>query len=247
MRAKAFQILGQSPPPFVAPDAPTLLPIVSADAISWQGSTGAASYDIERATKADGPWTSAARDVDDTWVRYRPMFSDASAEPGRNYYYRVRARNSAGISAPSNVVGPVSVSDRCLVDELNDFSRIYGRGGALLLERSNARPYKEDAHRLKGNAGDWIVYRTSEPLHSVKLLTLMEGAQQDFEFYLSQNGDSFSKVIPKISRFPTEVNPYGYKLPIEYDLETVPNGNTFLKIVFGGNAQISRVEVRYGK
>jgi len=247
MRAKAFEIMGQPAPPTLLPEPPKLLPIRSVDSISWQGSVGAASYDIERATSVAGPWTTVATDIDDTWVRYRPMYSDTAAEPRASYYYRVSAKNSAGKSGLSNTVGPVQVLERCSVDELTDFSRIFSRGGSLSLETSKARPYKEDPHRLKGKAGDWIIYRTNEPLHSIRLLTLMEEAQKDFEIYLSRDGQGFKKVTPKITPYPTEVNPYGYKLPVEYDLETAPGGNYFVKIVFGGNAQISRVELRYGK
>ena len=246
MRAKAFEIQGLPLPSVEAPAPPKLLPIKSAAEISWQGSVSASSYDVERALKADGPWTIVGIDVDDTWVRYRPMFADTNAEPGNDYYYRVRSKNTAGKSTPSNVVGPVRVTEHCLVDELLDYSRILGHSARLTLETANARPYKEDAHRLKGSAGDWITYHTTEPVRSVKLLTLMEGAEENFEFYVSPNGENFSKVIPKVTRFPTEVNPYGYKLPIQYDVDLAGRGNHFLKIVFVGNAQISRVELRYG-
>ena len=34
----------------------------------------------------------------------------------------------------------------------------------------------------------------------------------------SEDGKNFQRVIPTISRFPTEVNFYGYKLPVMYEL-----------------------------
>jgi mannan endo-1,4-beta-mannosidase len=244
---KAYEIRGMAMPALEAPTAPKLLPIKSASEISWQGSAGASSYDVERAATPNRPWAIVGMDVDDTWEQYRGLFSDAHAEPAHGYYYRVRAKNAAGTSAPSNVVGPVLVEDNLIVDELGDFSHIFARGEDLSLATANARQYKEDAHRLKGSARSWIMYRTLQPLRAAKVLAFMENTEKDFEFYLSRDGSSFNKVEPGISRFPTEVNPYGYKLPIRYELASLPPDNRFLKIVFRTEAQISRVELRHGK
>ena len=95
-REKAYQIRGEEPPAPEAPAAPRLLPIADAAAISWQGSAGASSYIVERAPNAAGPWTVVADAVDDTTVQYRPLFNDATAEPGLSYFYRVTAQNAAG-------------------------------------------------------------------------------------------------------------------------------------------------------
>jgi hypothetical protein len=245
MRAKAFEISGLPEPVLQSPASPRLLPITSVAEISWQGSVGASSYDVERATNSIGPWTLVGVDVDDTWVRYRPLFSDAHAEPGSTYYYRVRAKSSAGSSAPSNVAGPIRVDGHYTVDELTDFSRSFAHQGSVALVTENSRPYKEDPHRLKGTRGSWITYRTLQPLHFAKVLTFMERSEDDFEFYVSPNGKDFMKVEPKVSRFPTEVNPYGYKLPVKYELTTLPGGSFFLKIAFSTDAQISRVELHH--
>jgi mannan endo-1,4-beta-mannosidase len=243
---KAYEIRGMTMPALEAPAAPKLLPVKSVSEITWQGSGGASSYDVERATIKNGPWAIVGMDVDDTWVQYRSLFSDAYAEPGHGYYYRVRGKNAAGTSAPSNVLGPIRAEDNTIVDELSDFSRIFARGEDLSLATANARQYKEDAHRLKGSAGSWIMYRTLHPLRAARVLAFMESTEKDFDFYLSRDGSSFNKVEPTISRFPTEVNPYGYKLPIRYELAALRSDNRFLKIVFRTEAQISRVELRHG-
>jgi len=247
MRTKAFAIRGLKESPVEIPAPPKLLPFSSPAEISWQGSVGAARYDVERANDAAGPWTLVGKDVDDTWVRYRPLFSDPKVEPGKSYFYRVSAKNAAGISKPSNVVGPVKVSEQYLIDELIDFSNVFAHEGRLSLESANARPYKEDPHRLKGTTGDWIVYKTSEPLRSATVLALMEGAQKDPEFYVSNDNQNYVKVIARVSRFQNEGNLYGYKLPIKYELEAVTSENYYLKIVFKGAVQLSRVDLRYGK
>ena len=246
MREKAYEIRGLNAPPREAPaQPPFLFPIKTPAEISWRGSAGAMGYDVERATKPDGPWTLLRKNLDDTRVQYRPLFADESAEPGKSYYYRVLAKNVAGSSAPSNVVGPVRVEGRTIVDELSDFSRLHAREGALTLETKNARPYKEDAHRLKGGPDAWVVYRAPGQLNYAKVLTFMEGDGRDFEFYVSRDGATFTKAEARVSRFPTEVNPYGYKLPVQYELLNAAPGSRFLKISFRADAQISRVELRH--
>lgn len=247
MREKAFEIRGLAVPPIETPAPPVLLPFKSVDEISWRGSVGATAYDVERATARKGAWTVVGANIDDTRVQYRPLFADESAEPGRSYYYRVRAKNSAGTSAPSNTIGPLRVEVSTIVDELSDYARTFAHGGALALETSNPRPYKEDAHRLKGSADAFVTYRAPEALRSLKVLAFMENDGKDFEFYLSKDGKSFTRVEAKASRFPTAVNPYGYKLPVEYELSAIAPDNHFLKIVFRAEAQIGRVELRYGK
>jgi mannan endo-1,4-beta-mannosidase len=244
MREKAFEIRGMKEAPLEIPSAPKLLPINSVAAISWQGSVGALSYDVERASETNGPWNVVGKDVDDTWVRYRPLFSDADAKPGKSYFYRVRARNGAGVSGPSNIVGPVYVNEFTLVDELIDFSKLFAREGSLTLETANARPYKEDPHRLKASAGDSITYKTDEPMRSATMLTLMETTQVDPEFYVSSDGKTFTKVAAKVNSFPTANNLYGYKLPVKYEVGL--SGN-YLKVVFAGDVQVSRVEIKYGR
>ncbi len=242
MRAKAFEIQGQTPPVIEAPSSPRLLAINSPAEISWQGSVGASSYDVERSMRRIGPWKVIGNQIDDTSVRYRPLFSDEEAKVGFRYYYRVRARNVAGTSAASNVVGPVMVRELRMVDELVDFSRIFAHEGNLSLETGNSRPYKEDAHRLKGGMGDWIVYRTIQPLRSARVLTLFEKDDGDLEFYVSSDGKEFERVTPRMARYATEANAYGYKLPVIYDVTSKGN-NRYLKIVFKSDAQLSRTEL----
>ena len=243
MRAKAFAIRGMKEPAMDAPASPKLLPIATPAKISWQGSVGASRYDVERASAADGPWVVARKDVDDTWVRYRPLFSDEQALTGKTYFYRVRAKNDAGTSAPSNVIGPVTVTERYLVDELLAFSKVFAREGKLSLESANARPYKEDPHRLKGAAGDWLIYRSEDPVTSVVVLAFIEAQQKDLEFYVSSDNQSYVKVELKVTRFGSDMNFYGYKLPVKYEIESVPARSQFVKIVFMGEGQMSRVEL----
>ena len=243
--AKAAQIRGLPEPAFAAPEPPVLLPVKSTAAISWRGSVGATSYDVERSASTKGPWTIAGKDVDDSLAQYRPLFNDGAVVPGHNYFYRVRAKNSDGISLPSNVSGPVAAAAVFLVDELADLSQVLAHGGALSIERTGARPYKEDMHRLKGTTDSWITYQVPRRLRTATIFTFMEGAEKDFEFLVSGDGQQFVTVTPAINHFPATVNPYGYKLPVRYDLAVPEGENRFLKIVFKTEAQIGRVEIGF--
>jgi hypothetical protein len=109
IRNKAYEIRGLPVPARTIPDPPTLLPIESVMGMYWRGSAGAESYDFERAGDPNGPWSTIGVDVPDSDMPFVP-FKDTTAIEGGTYYYRVKAKNAAGLSAPSNTVGPVIAS-----------------------------------------------------------------------------------------------------------------------------------------
>ncbi len=135
--------------PIEKPAAPVLLDIKDVAAISWQGSAGAPATPSKELRSQNGPWQIAGRDISDADFQYRPLFNDTGVEIGKSYYYRVTAKNSAGESKPSNIVGPVSVTCKTLVDEMQDFKLISNREGALSLETKEARKFKEDISPAK--------------------------------------------------------------------------------------------------
>ena len=106
VRENAFAIRGMKLPPLKEPEPPHLLTVTGGGQMTWQGTVGAACYDVQRAEAAKGPWTTVGTGVSEAQVQYRPLFVDESARPGRAYYYRVIARNHSGASKPSNVGGP---------------------------------------------------------------------------------------------------------------------------------------------
>ena len=108
LRDSAYRISGEATPPWPAPDdVPLLFETGTTTAINWRGVTGAPWYDIERSESADGPWVVVMRDLSDERENYDSLFSDVTAEVGKDYYYRVAAKNVGGTSGWSNVVGPV--------------------------------------------------------------------------------------------------------------------------------------------
>jgi hypothetical protein len=220
-------------------------------------------------------WIIVGSDISDADVQYRPLFNDTTAEigpprptrawrveAGKSYYYRVIAKNSAGPSEPSNVVGPVSVSCKTLVDEMQDWKFINKHSGKLSLETKEARKFKEDSHRLKGAKGDYIVYQVDSPINSVKVYSFYPDKISDFIFHISEDGNSFEPAKgrgldvgsadggpAKFSRhdYFSGKGDYNYYPPVLYESQAIPANARFLKIEFNAEAQISRVEIKYGR
>ncbi|HBO44848.1 MAG TPA: hypothetical protein DD670_13140, partial [Planctomycetaceae bacterium] len=246
MRRKAFEIRGLPLPPIEPPAAPVLLPIPSAAAISWRGSTGATSYNIQRAESPDGPWKTVGHDVSDADVAYRPLFHDASAEIGKQYYYRVAAKNAAGASGPSNVVGPVAIDDLWLVDEMRDMSLVHASKGGVELVSAKARQAKEDTHRLAGKPGDAITYRTEGPIRAAKVYAFFPETASPMRFSVSSDGTHFTSVRPTSRNHFGGGGEYGYYKPVEYRLRALPAGSRYLRIECYAPSEIARVEIRFG-
>jgi len=241
VRQYAFAIRGLTPPPIPVPAPPRLLPITDAAAISWQGSVGAASYTVERAPKADGPWTVAGAHIDESFVQYRPLFNDESAPEG-NWYYRVRAKNEAGLSEPSNVVGPVAVTHATLVDELADFSKVHARQGQIGITTRNCRRVKEDAHRAAGNAGDTLIYRLPTSIEGFRAFVFFFPDIADLKFAVSTDGRTYRNVAAGREIYFNGAGDYNYWKPVLYHAADI-GGGRFLKIELTGETQIGRVEI----
>jgi hypothetical protein len=245
MRRKAYEIRGLPAPEISAPAPPRLLPIANAAAISWQGSVGATNYRVERASNARGPWTAVGDNIDETAVQYRPLFADANVSQGR-WYYRVQARNHAGASKPSNVVGPVEVSHATLVDELADFALTASHQGPLEIKTRDTRKAKEDAHRLGGRAGDSVVYRLAGPISACKVYAFFPGDVTDLRFSVSADGEKYMSVPSGRKLFFQGTGDYGYWKPVTFECKSAAPDARYLRIEFGGEAQVGRVEVTYG-
>jgi hypothetical protein len=253
MREKAFEIRGIQPSQPDKPAPPTLLKIESVNAISWQGSAGATSYDVQRAPSPDGPWTSIAKDLSDADVQYRPLFNDGSAIPGKQYWYRVVARNSAGDSAPSNVFGPVAVKHHTLVDECRDTSLAVSTTGNVSLTSDNARTAQEDCHRLALKAGASIVYQVEEPIQSFRVFSF-SNENSTLSFESSEDGKQYRNIEVERSAFAAGQTVYGYLTPILYAAKLSDAKTHFLKISNNSDAkggspstvELSRIEIDYG-
>jgi len=248
LREGAFKIQGLPVPPVPAPEPPVLLPVGDVPLITWRGSAGASGYDVERAAGAAGPWARAAGNVCDADTAYRPLFSDTGVRAGDTVYYRVIARNASGASAPSNVVGPVRVKGVCFVDELKDLSLAAEKSDGLTLANDHNALYMEYLYRAKGDAGQWLVYKTTVAMTAFKVVAFFAEKGQDLGLQVSADGKIFSDL--KAER--TERNPRSSagdiqgasRWMVEYQ-GPVPAGHTSFKVLWNGPGELDRVELYY--
>jgi hypothetical protein len=247
LKREAFAIRKLPTQRLTAPDAPRLLPIFDAGAISWQGSAGALDYVVERAESVLGPWRVAAQSVNETAFQYRPLFTDSLVTPGQ-WYYRVTARNGIGASRRSNVVGPVAVHNRTIVDDMQNFSRAFRYSGRFSIETRDSRKAKEDAHRIAGVAGSAIIYQLAGPLQICRVDAFFPREISDFRFSVSDTGSDFKAVPANKRTFFGGVGDYDYWKPVRFEAIAGPGPSTarLLKIEYTGEAQIGRVEITCG-
>jgi hypothetical protein len=116
VRRQAYLIRGEAAPAVAVPSpAPVLMR--QGDGLTWRGATGAASYTLERATTAEGPWTVVATGLADSVIfdvaGFEPseaakkalvLYTDESREAGKQYFYRIEGTNAGGESGWSAVL-----------------------------------------------------------------------------------------------------------------------------------------------
>jgi hypothetical protein len=204
---------------------------------------GAAAYRVERAPKASGPWAIAGDDIDESFAPYRSLFADESA-PAGDWYYRVRAKNAAGMSEPSIVFGPVTVSSATVVDELADFTKVQSKEGALEIKTRDCRRAKEDPHRAAGEAGAALVYRLPTAIEGFRVFAFFPRDLADLKFSVSVDGRNYRELKVDQENYFRGAGDYGYWKPVMYHAANVGSGQKFLKIAFTGETQIGRVEIQ---
>lgn len=248
MRAAAYKINGKPEPPLPVPDPPHLLQINNVYEISWQGSTGASSYRIQRRLEKSSEWKTIADSASDADVVFRPLYDDTTAELGKGYYYRVIAQNSSGTSGPSNVVGPIEVRYKMLVDELVDTSKIYQMSDSLkFAPLRSAAMAKYDYSRLEGAKGSYVIYRVPHAMDSIVVEAFFTKGQCGLTFYASDSLRNFRKIPAKLETYPPYFNFYRFYTPALYTCAEFPAHSRYLKIVFDGGSELSRVEIIYSR
>lgn len=247
LHERAWAIRGKTPPALLPPRPPRLLPCDDPARLAWQGSVGASGYDVERASSRQGPWKQIGYNLSDAEVAHKPLFNDTGAAIGSTCFYRVRARNAAGLSAPSNVIGPISVRHKTLVDECWNFAVAFSRKGDLTMQNDNSRAFKEDAHRLAGKEGAQIVYYLPGALQSIKLYLFAKTADKSITVSLSTDGGDYAPVEMTTRDFFFGAADYDYLRPLLFTQLAIPAGIHFVKIDFMGEAQLGRAELTYGQ
>jgi mannan endo-1,4-beta-mannosidase len=252
VRNAAFAIRGLEVPPIPKPQPPTLLPIDDPSVISWRGSAGAAEYDVLRSENENGEWETVGRGISDAALPYAPLFHDESAEPGKQYFYAVAARNASGTSAPSNKVGPVKAVQLSLVDNCLDTSKVKIEGDVIFATGED-RKTREDSHRLKFAPGGSITYEVSQSIAEFEIAAFFPDDEAVLEIAASRDGHSFEPCDFQSQELSKTKNDYGYLRHAVLRGTELPEGARFLRITYpsrfkpGTHAQIGRVVIHYGR
>ncbi len=246
IRDKAWEMDSVVPPRLPVPLPPALLTTNDVSSISWQGSAGARLYIIERREEGSADWRILTEDADDSKYQYRPLFSDESAELGKRYSYRVQAKNESGISGYSNVIGPIAVTGKTLVDELESFDKVFQKDGDMtLLTVRDIRKAREDRSRLTGKNGSYIMYKLPAAAVSIKI----DAFRTDDSSNISVAADSSLSVLsgmPLIVRKSAMgENDYGFYDAVSYTSADLPARTRYIKILLSEGVQVSRVEIFY--
>ncbi|SNR51314.1 hypothetical protein SAMN06265371_104165 [Lutibacter agarilyticus] len=244
MREKAYEIRGELIPELPIPKAPKLLPIKNVFEISWQGSVGASGYNIERSESENGPWNVIAQNISDAAVQYVALFNDETAEMGNSYYYRIEALNSVGISPKSNVVGPVKVSEKALIDEMGNLMTVFGYNN-VIVDQGFDRKFKEDTERILGDKGGNVSYIVPGDIKKVTIYSFEQANENGLTFSVSKDGKEFVPITFSVLSEKHGEGDYGYWNPTLYELSNFVEGYKYLNIDFQHKAQIGRVLISY--
>jgi len=252
MREKAYKINGLPEPPLPPPLLPTPLPIESPYRISWQGSTGATSYIIERRPTGRifwWQWDVIDSNASDANIGYRPLYSDNSVELGKKYIYRFIAKNTSGVSEPSEPTNAVVASNRMMIDEFENDANFYARSGDLKFLRGGGTiRSKEDPSLVQGHAGDFIIYRLPERIDSLYLDVFYTTATRDstIDFSAGATAENFSPAAASKEVYEPYSNHYGFYAAGRYILRNIPPEDRFIKIDLANGVALARIEISYG-
>jgi len=245
MKENAFTINDRIEKKIKIPEAPHLLPIKDVAHISWQGAVGANRYRIERSLSVKGKWESIGQNISDASVAYAPLFNDRQAELNKSYFYRVFALNDAGSSTASNVIGPVLKTQHTLVDEMNNYGKIYNYRGKLILQTENTRNFKEDSHRMGAEEDTEIIYYVPGNLKSCLINIFIKDKSEVIKFSVSTDGKKYHHISSESKNFFTGESDYQYWQPVQIKAENIVENYHYLKLKFINSGQIGRVEIRY--
>jgi hypothetical protein len=245
MRESAYKINGKEVPPIPIPEPPTLLNIETPFKIFWQGSTGASSYLIERRDEDSG-WKILVDSITDAVYAYRPQFSDTSVVIGKSYFYRIKARNESGVSEYSNVVGPIKVSYKILIDELENDKKIFKKEGDLeFLKLKQIVQAKEDRNRLKGGKENYLIYNVQGVVKSVKVDFFLTDELGEVQLFAAADSEIYSQLRMKKDIYVPYKNVYGYFTAVSNTSSEILNSARYIKVVFNDGVQIGRIEIVY--
>ncbi len=274
---KSYEIQGLVKPAIAAPNyAPNLLAVTDLADIRWQGVVNATSYDVERTRTPNdanswqvigtdvvdgGTGTNIVKDVVDwTGVAHSNvtlpwLFADNNTLSNTNYYYRVKAKNSSGVSDYSNVAmfdGGEVVNN--FFDGLDNFNLLFNSSSNLALDSSNAQYFGNDTSRVKRNANtaEYVVYHTQGNIVDLTVVGHFWRTVSiaDFEIELSTDGVNFTSANANVTNGGIGD---GNWEAVTYSANVQGNDYRYVKIIFPINSvnnqfwhpQLGQVSINY--
>jgi hypothetical protein len=159
--------------------------------------------------------------------------------------YRVKAKNGTGQSDYSNVAGPVEVTTRTMVDEMENFNKIFQKDGSLkLLTTEDIRRAKEDRSRLAGGAGSYIIYKLSGKGSEITVDYFVADSTKTIGVSVSSDMNKFSEITTTKKIYVFEKNDYEFFDAVTLRGSNIPDDSKYLKVSLDSGVQISRIEIR---
>ncbi len=246
-RKKAYKIRGMEVPELKTPEPPVLLKIENVASISWKGSVGAKSYDVERSEAGNGSWKVIGLNISDATQTYTALFNDETAEIGKEYYYRIIAKNEIGSSDESNKVGPIKVEDKTIIDDMENLTVMYYQQGSMEIATDTDRDFKEIMSRMKAEIGSSLYYYVPGQIKNCKIFSFSKKDFSSLELSFSDDGEKFENMNSERNSFYVGKGDYDYWIPSLYEIELQDSTNSsqFLKVDVKELNQIARIEIKY--
>ena len=247
MRNYAYKISGQKFQEQSVPAVPVILAGKDVSEITWQGSVGAARYIVERSESGRDGWQVLTTGASDASLAYGPLFNDLTAEIGQKYYYRIKAANTFGISPPSNIIGPIEVKYKTIVDEMENYAVLYHYQGPVKTVGDSTRMFKEDFHRLNTGKGAKIIYFAPGVIRDLVINMYSTDQDAGINIYVSKDGKDYTAFSSSSRNYFAGKQDYAYRYPILIAADCTGQNARYIKLEVTRDCQIGRVEVRYGR
>ncbi len=166
--------------------------------IAWRGVAGAIDYTVERSTtRANGPWTvicnQCATDNDTPW-------RDQQVPTGP-LWYRVIAYNLSGVaSSPS--ASFMAGSIHTMVDNLNDWSKVYQHSSDLTFVSANSRYMRGDTSRIMRTSAthQFVIWRQTNIQSFQAIVYYWPGEPiSPLSFYTSSDGTNWTAAVSGVA------------------------------------------------
>ena len=242
VRQAAHAIRGLPLVPLPRPEPPVMLPTADAGAISWQGSTGATHYRVDRGPTAAGPWTVIAAEAREEQHQYRPLLADEAVPIGQPCWYRAIAVNETGDSPPALPVGPIRMQHRPFVEEFDNLDRVMKASADVVIVGENPRATQEDASRALLPPGSLIAYAMPEGSFMLRLFAFTERPDQPLDVITTRAGVRHPMAVTREVRGEAGGD-YGYLIPILFSVELAGGTDLEIAVPDGAAVQLSRLEL----